>query len=288
MTDRPWMTALEMQFAALRTVRRYRDATEDSVRIFYEAVFHLSCADCFSFNAETATAISMAARTVPKDTVIQPAIFPWRHAWWWFDVPVTISGLHPETQNQCCAISWSLDVIQGEIGVWGWVLDSTIEGHRDPVAVFHERVIQRGSTLAELDAAVNHTDPNQANNKLASTWLWRWLIAGNVWLKQRVVTTSIGPVERHRRKQLAREYQVPLPSDVKVIQLRRVESPVRAEGSHGEPVEWSCRWIVNGHWRNQYHPSNGEHELQYILPHVKGPADKPLRIPSHTVYAVTR
>jgi len=75
--------------------------------------------------------------------------------------------------------------------------------------------------------------------------------------------------------------------EVKVVTLRRLETQPRPPGP-GEPVDWSCRWIVDGHWRNQYHPSTGRHELTYINPFVKGPADKPLKVSSATVYAVNR
>ena len=41
-------------------------------------------------------------------------------------------------------------------------------------------------------------------------------------------------------------------------------------------VSWSHRWLVNGHWRNQWLPSRAAHRLQWIAGYVKGPASKPL------------
>lgn len=70
-----------------------------------------------------------------------------------------------------------------------------------------------------------------------------------------------------------------------MIQLRRTEAQPHPTAD-GENVEWSCRWIVNGHWRNQ--PYKDERKLIYIMPYVKGPDDMPLKVPTHTVYQVSR
>lgn len=55
-----------------------------------------------------------------------------------------------------------------------------------------------------------------------------------------------------------------------VIRLRRAEYPRNEES---ERIDWSCRWIVRGHWRTL---STGKQI--FIAPYVKGPDDKPLRI----------
>ena len=41
-------------------------------------------------------------------------------------------------------------------------------------------------------------------------------------------------------------------------------------------VEFSHRWEVSAHYRNQYYPSTGEHKRILISPYVKGPKGKPL------------
>lgn len=77
----------------------------------------------------------------------------------------------------------------------------------------------------------------------------------------------------------------PLPDEggVRVITLRQFRSPV-PENQPVTDVEWKHRWIVSGHWRNQYLPGSGTHRLQWIHPHVKGPEDKPLLIRDEVVY----
>ena len=71
---------------------------------------------------------------------------------------------------------------------------------------------------------------------------------------------------------------------ISVIRLRRVTSPHSAEPS---ARDYSVRWIVRGHWRNQYLPSRQTHRLQWITEHVKGPEDKPLKL-TEKVYSWQR
>jgi len=77
-------------------------------------------------------------------------------------------------------------------------------------------------------------------------------------------------------------------SMIKVINLRRIEPQSDAASVLSSPVDWSCRWIVDGHWRRQWHPSLNRHELTYIEPYIKGPEDRPLRITDGKVYSVSR
>jgi hypothetical protein len=92
---------------------------------------------------------------------------------------------------------------------------------------------------------------------------------------------------RHARRRYLRENKHE-PPPVRVIHLRRPEKGSKKDvetgageeaGTAGEahPVDWSCRWWVAPHWRNQYHPSSGERRPKYIGLYYKGPDDKPFR-----------
>lgn len=63
--------------------------------------------------------------------------------------------------------------------------------------------------------------------------------------------------------------------NVLVVRLRRPSNPPQAEGG---TVDWSHRWIVGGHWRNQWYPSEKVHRQIWISDYEKGPEDKPLVI----------
>ena len=91
--------------------------------------------------------------------------------------------------------------------------------------------------------------------------------------------------DRPARRRLAKENSLLTLSKIRVVRLRRESG----ESEHGAPgsVEWSHRWLVSGHWRNQWLPSIKAHRLQWIRPFVKGPSDKPF-VPQRTVHVLER
>ncbi len=93
-------------------------------------------------------------------------------------------------------------------------------------------------------------------------------------------------VDRHARKRVERAGWRPEPV-VRVIRLRRVHTTPHDQ-HEPEDVAWACRWVVRGHWRQQWFPSVQAHRPLWIAPHVKGPEDKPMKAPRSTVFAVVR
>lgn len=103
-------------------------------------------------------------------------------------------------------------------------------------------------------------------------------------LTQQTITTSQQiKLQRatRRRAQRAGEPE----KTVTVIRLRRAKHPTDHEG---EPVEWSHRWVVRGHWRNQWFPSTKTHRQIFIHDHIKGPDDKPLRITERRAFELVQ
>lgn len=74
---------------------------------------------------------------------------------------------------------------------------------------------------------------------------------------------------------------------VTVIRLRRPRAEQDADHEPGS-VEWSHRWLVGGHWRNQWYASVGLHRQIWISPFIKGPADKELVVRKLHVYEFVR
>lgn len=90
-------------------------------------------------------------------------------------------------------------------------------------------------------------------------------------MQQKFAARDSTPVDRSERRRCMR---LSMPQSVTVV---RVRSREQKSNDHGEaPVEWSHRWLVSGHWRNQYLPSRSTHRQQWIMGYVKGPDDKPL------------
>lgn len=109
---------------------------------------------------------------------------------------------------------------------------------------------------------------------------WAFRIRGAFFtlVSQRVATCDRRRPDRAARRRAARMGMVS--TDVQVIDLRRTEPTTKPSAEN--PVDWSHRWVVDGHWRNQYLPSSKAHRPTWIAPYVKGPDDKPLVVRKRT------
>jgi hypothetical protein len=104
-----------------------------------------------------------------------------------------------------------------------------------------------------------------------ATALW---IAGLKFLNTKVAAREPVLLPRSTRRRAEREGRT-LPKIEQVV-LRRRESGTGG----GEGRDWSCQWVVRGHWRQQWHGPNKPKEPAFVEAYVKGPADKPLRLPT--------
>jgi hypothetical protein len=119
-----------------------------------------------------------------------------------------------------------------------------------------------------------------------SAFFNRLLATLMLFLQDHVLVESPRPVlNRQARKHIARVLD--RTPTVHVIELRRREYEQR-DGSPARDIEYTCQWLVRGHWRNHWFPASSEHRPMWIAPHVKGPADKPLRVAAQTVFEVVR
>jgi len=106
--------------------------------------------------------------------------------------------------------------------------------------------------------------------------IWR-LMAQTITMKSEVRGTR--PVRRRFQREQVEE------RTIVVVTLRRPEH--EPSGEH-RSVAWSHRWLVSGHWRNQWFPSLGRHRQIWIHPYVKGPDDLPLQVRRMRVWEFVR
>lgn len=113
---------------------------------------------------------------------------------------------------------------------------------------------------------------------------WQLLYSFFAFVRQRILTFSHERADRasRRRSGIPPEHQ-PL---IRVIQLRAPKH--NSQSSDHETHDWSCRWMVRGHWRNQPYPKDHAVRPKWIAPYVKGPDEAPLKPPRATVFAVIR
>ena len=76
--------------------------------------------------------------------------------------------------------------------------------------------------------------------------------------------------------------------DVVTLRKRRTDSKNLTPEELREEHEWSCWWVVRGHWRNQFYAKEGVHKTIWIEPYDKGDHSKPFKAKGHRTYAVVR
>lgn len=104
-------------------------------------------------------------------------------------------------------------------------------------------------------------------------------------IQQRILVQSVQRPERATRKRAAPVFNEE--REVRVIELRKRAVPSAPSGEH-DPIDWACRWVVSGHWRQQWFPSVQENRPVWITPYIKGPEDKPLKLPTERIFSVVR
>ena len=78
------------------------------------------------------------------------------------------------------------------------------------------------------------------------------------------------------------EYVVP---EIRRVELREMRYVRATHDSSGR--KYTHRWVVRGHWRNQWFPGTKSHRQTYIAPYLKGPEGAPL-LTSPKVYVWSR
>ena len=118
-----------------------------------------------------------------------------------------------------------------------------------------------------------------------SHWISKLYFSLFAFIRQTCISIQATPPSRPIRRHLPPTFRAePV---IRIIQLRR-RSPA-ANGRGTQPRDYSCRWLVRGHWRNQFYPSSKNHRPRFIPAYVKGPDDKPLkRAAKVSLFAVVR
>ena len=116
-------------------------------------------------------------------------------------------------------------------------------------------------------------------NESLGTLIATWLLMG-----QPITSSLPEPLPRQTRRALQRA-NLPVP-EVRVVKLRQPKHP-HPEAEQGAGRTYTKRWVVRGHWRNQWYPSRNDHRPIYIPTHIKGPDGAQL-IVSEKVYDWSR
>lgn len=213
------------------------------------------------------------------------------------------------------ACSWSRVVISDtetgllrpavRVTLWSHVDDELIDGpispadykdmrqHLGQLFMVHTAIVPFG-----LPIIIGTDDPAEVKATEAYLWLVHMLW---IYLGMEIVTTRQQRVSRPVRRRLLAQGSI-RHDTVNVVILRRIAHVTDpAPGSH-EPVDWSCRWPVQGHYRHLDEHDSPHHaiatgadkhcavcgsRLAWVRPYLKGPDGKPLKV-SRTLMRLAR
>lgn len=295
----PYAEALEDQLALLRflSTRRLLPADEHIVTASEGAQFRhkelwdaerdiaagLERAVPFWWRPELSRLLDASAGTMPN-VILSLEMLPAPHGYFRFSEPlpgvalnVFYDGTPTPWEPIVPALAWSLKCDAQQRRYVTVTEMRPVDGHRYGVPAISgdwcvgEHLRDAASTFSHNAVAL------QVLKRLASAWAF---------IQQAILAPEPCRVPRHAAARLKRSGYTPEPV-VRVIQLRR--KTIHTGGSRdGVATEWSCQWVVRGHWRQQFYPSKHANAAIWITPYVKGPADKPLRPPRAAVFAVVR
>lgn len=244
------------------------------------AIKALAIATPYYWSAQISHVVRQSSANLPMDTTMRAGRTD--PEWWYFQKPLVFDGISEVRAVLVIPLGYLTDRNF-------WV--ETIPFGSDLVSTRSMSFAAgEGKTLGGvLNARSSEflAPDTDATTQSEKTSFLQFYVASQLWLEQEIIRVESVNAERHYAKRLLRSGIDPQP--IHVVHLRRVASRESDNSaSVSGSVEWSCQWIVRGHWRQQFYPSTGERRPLWIMPYVKGPEEAPLKTPAPTVYAVVR
>ncbi len=240
----------------------------------------LAVATPFFVGAPICDVVRQAGSTLPQGAMLAPGLLPEQTGFVWFEKPLPLLD-----DLGVQAVLW--DVVGGEhpgVGMVAFDLHVASQAVVPLPVTFHPWAF--GLTCEDDIGYPEQNSFRQAPSFAAVVLLRRYFLALLQFMAQQILAVSQRPIlNKGARRRIAKV--LPHEPRVRVVELRRREYQ-RHDESQARPVEWSCQWIVRGHWVNQFHPSTGEHKPLWRMPHLKGDPSKPLKVPQITAYEVRR
>jgi len=235
--------------------------------------------------------IQTAARSLPQSWSLLPELLFKKSGFVWFEKPQPYhkhllgafgwvpmhNGIVPGTLHQADTVN----VNRGDhilVTYFGYV-----PGEDKILYPVGLSFIAMESTLDQtVDAVLAQVGPKYSTAYLEMVFFFAAFLS---FINQRIVDRRSIPLPRAWRKRRARQGNAPI-EIVKAIVLRQQYQ--QRPATESEAINWRWRWIVSGHWRNQYRPSKKDHFPKWIMPYVKGPGDKPVKPRATPIHLVAR
>lgn len=260
---------------------QYNESTRLAERV-------LRYAETFCLDGAAATLVHQGSETMPTEAILDASVIPARYG---FLLSSSAHAFIVDSNTGMHGIRgflWQHTTAQAD-GRGGILLLPVCTTGQAFNALTIDYVLQWPYGVSLAESAQRNAELLGERQNLVSAGngtVLSLFLAFCLFVQQRLLTMPSVRADRPARRRLEHAGWTAEPV-IRVILLRRRET----NGQHvTEPTdhEWSCQWLVRGHWRQQFYPSKHLNQPIWITPYVKGPEDKPLKPPRATVFAVVR
>lgn len=266
-----------------------------AVKFVMREIDNLRVAEPYHWEPDIVKIVVKGGATIPSDVPFHRCWLNGKAGWWWLGENTGLYGQSSVEKRhetrEINALLWAWDEATARLRLMPFtVLHHEATGGPVPLGtVYWDEGLTLDQTLA---AQLQATQPGLRHPLLMDESDWainakaalKLFACGSLWLQQKVIVTERTRVPKALGKKLKRQRLEPT---VNVVQLRRREYVPTGEKKN---VDWQCRWMVGaidgGFWRNQKTAEG--HKLIWVMPFVKGPADKPLKMPGERIFHVNR
>lgn len=285
-----WWQTEHGHYAAEYYFRNFRDMGEmigSADDVIAAQIRELSHAEPFYVGAAICDWLIAAVETLP-DSALQAADAPVPRGWVWFERPLPLPPYDTGEASPLRALSFMPVYLRPGIR-WGGQREEHDSIANGMAQTFYAELSDGAlwpSSVGSWPYGDKWTLPRdkQRRDSAVVGRMNAYMYCLFTFLRQSLLVAARTPVtDRATRRRLARQdIHDPV---VKVVQLRRRDYQQHDESSD-RAVEYSCQWVVRGHW-HQYHTREGV-QPRWVAPYLKGDPAKPLKAPTITAYEVVR
>lgn len=255
----------------------------------------------FFWASHLLSGVAEAAKVMP-DWALTAAAVPVKDGFFWFEGAIDLPPHNAQEPGALTAITWhTAAMIEGSSDEWGKIVSVSDEEWASaskllsvvfycrmdglpaagiPVTIVPWRIGDSWQDILTKSKRLGSQDIENLSRYEMKLRLFAALLA---FLEQRVVVRESHKAPRGILRHQTRWEEAPM---IEVVKLRRTYAQPITSGTKA-PIDWSCQWMVRGHWRLQWYPVITKHQPIWIQPYVKGPDGKPLKAASK-MFAVVR
>jgi hypothetical protein len=262
--------ALEKHIFYLRTAKVeyfneiYKEYGIKGVDVYNAFKAMLAHGETYFLGKDAAELMEIAATNYPIDVLVEAP--PTLAGFCWFERPKPLVDACSMTGFQWIATSYGTYIIGYLQGITAIPVPLGFAAYEDGDTIEKATLITKAVKADEM-----------SQNFSALTMLEA--AAFFAFCNQRILRSSKEHPNRATQRRLRKHPKKD--NLINVIKLRAIDYVGSSDGHRD--TEWTCRWLVRGHWRRLK-----TNRAVWVVPYIKGPADKPLKVPEHNIMAVVR